>query len=346
MRRNEDHGAFYHELFLRGRPDLCARILRVKSMGSGERLNRSEPDFSKLEPVGIVSVSEAAVNVAQSAPASSFTQQLTGSVSAAAALQTSIESMSRFLGDGSYEQQQIKTFLGSTAPDESFSTDERSQEASASQSVSFPQHVFQNNFEEIGIQRFQIMSNESTLQHFEQLSAPAGRFGDQHLNDYGTGITARASSFFSKNQEQQLSLTPAPGAAIALEHRSMQPESQIARADARLLGQSLLDVMRPSQPAPPFVQPWVGLADFGAGALVGENPAITSKTGDKTAAGLCLERSTVDNMNEKLLAVDDMGDSIGADSNMHMAHFLQDVDLESSDGICGDDSRLGSELPE
>jgi len=368
MRRNEDHGAFYHELFLRGRPDLCARILRVKSMGSGERLNRSDPNFSKMEPVGMASVHEAAINVTQSAPASSFTQQLTGSVPAAAELQTSIESMSRFLGDWSYEQQQIKTFLMKTAPDESISIDERSQEASASRSVSFPQHELQNhmqyhptvavtlNFEELGIQRFQpqvnasaqMMSNESPLQHFEQKrSAPSARVGDQHLNDCADGITTRAASFFSNNQGQQLILTPAHRAANALEHRNMQPEGQISRADACMLKQPLLDVMRRSQPAPPFVQPSVGLAAFDAGAMVGEKPAITSKIGDKLVAGLCLERSAWGNdLDEKLLVENDMDDSIGADSNMHMTHFLQDVDLESSDGICCDDWRLESELPE
>lgn len=51
-RRSKDRGAYYHELFLRGRPDLCCRIARVKSISSEVRKNRYEPDFYKMTAVG------------------------------------------------------------------------------------------------------------------------------------------------------------------------------------------------------------------------------------------------------------------------------------------------------
>jgi len=50
-KRGDDYRAYYHELFLRGRPDLCSRITRVKS-DPEERFSRREPDFYSMDPVG------------------------------------------------------------------------------------------------------------------------------------------------------------------------------------------------------------------------------------------------------------------------------------------------------
>lgn len=50
-KKGGDYGAYYHELFLRGRPDLCSRITRVKS-NPEVRFSRREPDFYSMDPVG------------------------------------------------------------------------------------------------------------------------------------------------------------------------------------------------------------------------------------------------------------------------------------------------------
>jgi len=48
-----DRGAYYHELFLRGRPDLCRRMIRTRVKGNGMKAASSpatEPDFYAMEP--------------------------------------------------------------------------------------------------------------------------------------------------------------------------------------------------------------------------------------------------------------------------------------------------------
>jgi len=50
-RRGNDHGAYYHELFLRGRPDLCLRLARCKPLDERDRMKRFPPDFYAMEPV-------------------------------------------------------------------------------------------------------------------------------------------------------------------------------------------------------------------------------------------------------------------------------------------------------
>lgn len=47
-RKGTDHGVYYHELFLRGLPELCAHIARTRVKGNGVRQTSSpktEPDF-------------------------------------------------------------------------------------------------------------------------------------------------------------------------------------------------------------------------------------------------------------------------------------------------------------
>jgi len=49
-----DKGAYYHELFLRGRPFLCSKIQRTRVKGTWVRTSsspESEPDFFSMEPV-------------------------------------------------------------------------------------------------------------------------------------------------------------------------------------------------------------------------------------------------------------------------------------------------------
>jgi len=60
-RKGPDYGSYYNELFLRGRPDLCHRMVRVKSLAASERILKEEPDFYAMEPVG---VNSAATNIA------------------------------------------------------------------------------------------------------------------------------------------------------------------------------------------------------------------------------------------------------------------------------------------
>jgi len=48
-----DRGAYYHELFLRGRPDLCRRMVRTRVKGTGTKAASSpttEPNFYAMEP--------------------------------------------------------------------------------------------------------------------------------------------------------------------------------------------------------------------------------------------------------------------------------------------------------
>jgi hypothetical protein len=53
-RKGEDHGAYYHELFIRGRPDLCQLMQRTRVKGSWVRQSSSpetEPNFATMPNV-------------------------------------------------------------------------------------------------------------------------------------------------------------------------------------------------------------------------------------------------------------------------------------------------------
>jgi hypothetical protein len=59
-RRGPDHGAYYHELFIRGRPDMCHLMQRTRVKGSGVRQSSSpetEPNFALMPPLPNVLVS-------------------------------------------------------------------------------------------------------------------------------------------------------------------------------------------------------------------------------------------------------------------------------------------------
>jgi len=60
-RSGPDKGSYYHEYFLRGRPDLCAMLHRTRVKGTGVRTcgnPESEPDFSVMIPVPFVKTGE------------------------------------------------------------------------------------------------------------------------------------------------------------------------------------------------------------------------------------------------------------------------------------------------
>jgi len=48
-----DRGAYYHPHFLRGREDLCVHISRTRIKGGRTVHNNHEPDFYKMQPVGV-----------------------------------------------------------------------------------------------------------------------------------------------------------------------------------------------------------------------------------------------------------------------------------------------------
>jgi hypothetical protein len=50
----QDRGGYYHELFLRGRPDLCKRMVRTRIKGNGSKAAASpetEPNFYAMDPI-------------------------------------------------------------------------------------------------------------------------------------------------------------------------------------------------------------------------------------------------------------------------------------------------------
>ena len=74
MTQSTDAGAYYHELFLRGRPQLCLRMVRQKVKGTGHKQPadaQTEPNFYALPPVtpeGFGGVSGGAKSTAITSP--------------------------------------------------------------------------------------------------------------------------------------------------------------------------------------------------------------------------------------------------------------------------------------
>jgi hypothetical protein len=50
MKKGKDYGAYYHESFLRGEPELCQQMSRVYSRNPIDRLIQNDPDFYAMEP--------------------------------------------------------------------------------------------------------------------------------------------------------------------------------------------------------------------------------------------------------------------------------------------------------
>lgn len=50
MKKGKDYGAYYHESFLRGEPELCQQMNRVYSRNPIDRLIQNDPDFYAMEP--------------------------------------------------------------------------------------------------------------------------------------------------------------------------------------------------------------------------------------------------------------------------------------------------------
>jgi hypothetical protein len=48
--KGKDYGAYYHERFLRGRPDLCSTMQRLTPVDGARRIPQNEPNFYSLEP--------------------------------------------------------------------------------------------------------------------------------------------------------------------------------------------------------------------------------------------------------------------------------------------------------
>jgi HSF-type DNA-binding len=94
-RKGSDHGAYYHELFLRGKPILCHKMQRTRVKGYWVRQSSSpetEPDFAGMMPVGPSSESSnlwVGTNVAMLPPptATATATTSTGAPSAASAFQ-------------------------------------------------------------------------------------------------------------------------------------------------------------------------------------------------------------------------------------------------------------------
>lgn len=62
-----DAGAYYHEMFLKGRPGLSQRMARQKVKGTGHKQPadaQTEPNFYQMSPLTVVSLPEESLNVA------------------------------------------------------------------------------------------------------------------------------------------------------------------------------------------------------------------------------------------------------------------------------------------
>lgn len=55
-RKGRDYGCYYHSSFLRGQPQLCQEMVRVKSRDPLDRLMQSDPDFYAMEPSVVNSI--------------------------------------------------------------------------------------------------------------------------------------------------------------------------------------------------------------------------------------------------------------------------------------------------
>ena len=56
--RGRDKGGYWHEFFLRGKPEFCDKVLRTKVKGTGVRCPtnpESEPDFYAMQPIPALS---------------------------------------------------------------------------------------------------------------------------------------------------------------------------------------------------------------------------------------------------------------------------------------------------
>jgi len=313
-------GAYYHELFLRSRPDLCLSMGRVKSLDSSDRMLREEPDFYSMDPVGDPRSGVAASALRERDPlpqSGSDPGEATGAVSSSS---SSIREERKIAGSGqeSVASQPSLAQLSRQAVGSATSA--------ASRSIVAPPQIFQPGgpgLEEI----------------FNQLFPPPSQ---------AAALALRASPGMGQpvTRDPQTSETLPPGSTVASGFATLTYASRTATNQGPMIPAGEHQASEATMDRVSFPTPFPGMTDRSAASA---NPFQEMKTSADTTPRRSRpdpKRGRSESHDRKPAAAptqpgvgksssssspeDDLA-GMGVRDVATMAHFLDDVDLDSSD---------------